>query len=70
MYRKSFNGWLKHWDFLLLDIACVQLAYFIVRIGMRGNLVSFRAHMYRDEAIILLVCELLVVFFSQPIKTF
>lgn len=30
MYKKSPQGWMKHWDFILLDIFCLQLA-FVVR---------------------------------------
>ena len=28
MYQKISNSWLKHWDFILLDLAGLQIAYF------------------------------------------
>ena len=40
MYEKISNGWLKHWDFILLDFICLQLAYVfscIVRNGMHNR---------------------------------
>ena len=27
MYRKDAQGWLKHADFIVLDLICLQLAY-------------------------------------------
>ncbi len=27
MYRKDSEGWLKHADFIILDMLCLQLAY-------------------------------------------
>lgn len=27
MYRKDSEGWLKHTDFIILDMICLQLAY-------------------------------------------
>ena len=27
MYQTGKNSWLKHWDFILLDLLCMQIAY-------------------------------------------
>ena len=27
MYQTGKNSWLKHWDFILLDLLCLQIAY-------------------------------------------
>ena len=35
MYRKDTDGWLKHWDFILLDMICLQLA-FVLAYGLSG----------------------------------
>ena len=29
MYKKGPTGWMKHWDFTLLDILILQFAYTI-----------------------------------------
>ena len=28
MYRKSSKSWLKHWDFILIDMICLEIAFF------------------------------------------
>lgn len=28
MYRKKGRGWTKHIDFMLIDIACIVIAFF------------------------------------------
>ena len=48
MYKKSPQGWLKHWDFILLDIFCLQLAFvvaYLVRQGLE-NPYSDQSHLY------------------------
>ncbi len=52
MYKRPVPGWLKHLDFILLDILCAQLAY-VAAYGLRHgfeNLVYEEA-LYRDLAI-------------------
>ena len=29
MYRKKGRGWTKHIDFMLIDMACIVIAFFI-----------------------------------------
>ena len=29
MYTQSTEGWIKHWDFILLDTLCLQIAYIL-----------------------------------------
>ena len=29
MYQKENNNWLKHTDFVILDVICIQIAFFI-----------------------------------------
>ena len=36
MYRKDSEGWLKHVDFMVLDMICLQLA-FILAYALRGK---------------------------------
>ena len=36
MYRKKTEGWLKHYDFILLDMVSLQLA-FILSYAFAGN---------------------------------
>ena len=37
MYSKIDSTWLKHWDFILLDMLMIQIAYvfsYIIRMGL------------------------------------
>ena len=34
MYRRRIKGWMKHWDFILIDLLCLHLAY-ILASGLR-----------------------------------
>ena len=36
MYRKPSEGWLKHWDFMCLDLFFLQAAYVISYIARNG----------------------------------
>ena len=29
MYKRKSDGWMKHFDFLLLDIVCLQIAFLL-----------------------------------------
>lgn len=29
MYQTRKNGWWKHWDFIVLDFVCLQIAYIV-----------------------------------------
>lgn len=37
MYRKNSSGWSKHIDFILLDLFCVQLAFYISYVMRQGD---------------------------------
>mgnify|MGYP005788804567 FL=1 len=66
MYRKSPQGWLKHWDFILLDIISLQAAFIIAyfsRIEL-GN--PYGDYLYRSEAFVFVLCQIAVFFFCQP----
>lgn len=38
MYRKNANGWLKHIDFMILDMICLQLAFMMAYFIKNGNI--------------------------------
>ena len=37
MYRKNANGWLKHIDFIILDMICLQIAFVLAYFIKNGN---------------------------------
>ena len=37
MYRKNSSGWVKHVDFILLDLLCIQLAFYFSYVADRAH---------------------------------
>ncbi|WP_418403352.1 sugar transferase [Blautia sp.] len=65
MYKKSAQGWLKHWDFILLDIICLQLSFIIAYHLRQGDGNLYADHLYSGVAISFILCQIVVMFFSQ-----
>lgn len=66
MYRKNSNSWLKHWDFIILDLVALQLAYvssFVLRMGM-DNL--YHNGLYLNIGIFIALVDICTAFFTEP----
>lgn len=62
MYRKDVQGWLKHADFIALDLICLQLAY-ALSYGIAGcGLSPYRSVLYRNMAIFLALIDFAMLF--------
>ena len=60
MYKKKYSGWLKHADFLILDIIVLQLSFYIaycIRHGI-GNM--YADQLYAGMAIVLLLIDIVI----------
>lgn len=60
MYRKKRRSWVKHIDFMILDIICLQLAFiiaYVIRFGI-GN--PYQDGDYRNLAIVFLLIDFFV----------
>ena len=69
MYRKDSEGWLKHADFMVLDMICLQLA-FILAYALRGKEMNLYGDiLYRNMAIFLGLADLVVIFTAGTIMT-
>ena len=65
MYRKAANGWLKHLDFILLDLLCLQIAFviaYLIRMGFRNPYADTR---YFGLAAFLMLADSVVIFFYE-----
>ncbi|MGN1147841.1 MAG: hypothetical protein ACI4TB_05425, partial [Lachnospiraceae bacterium] len=69
MYQKSSKGWLKHWDFILLDAVCLQLAFLLAYLVRHGMSNPYTKPVYRNEAIALVLIQILVTFFGESFKS-
>lgn len=65
MYKKSPQGWLKHWDFILLDLISLQVAFVIVYLFRIGVENPYSSSLYRSVAIVFILCQIAVLFFNQ-----
>lgn len=68
MYKKATKGWLKHFDFMVIDFFCLELSFLFaynIRQGV-GN--PFMVPIYRNMAITLFLIEILVIFFFETLK--
>lgn len=68
MYKKDSDEWLKHADFMLLDIICLQLA-FVLAYGASGyGFNPYKPMIYRNMAAFLVVSDLAVLFVMGTFK--
>lgn len=65
MYSKLSHSWLKHWDFILLDIVCLQVSFFVAYLVRHDGMDSYGFLFYRSEALILFMAQMLAVFFHS-----
>ena len=66
MYQRNSQGWLKHLDFILLDILVLQLAFFLAYDFRHGFfLIPYSKLLYRTMAVVLVFLDLMTaVIFS------
>ena len=69
MYRKRYQSWRKHLDFILLDFICLQIAYVLAFYLRHHSLNVYSYSLYRNIAIVLafvsVVAAILLDFFSE-----
>lgn len=68
MYRKDSTRWLKHLDFIILDLICAQAAFVLAYILSRNGLNPYSKVLYRNMAIFTEVADLVVLFVMGTLK--
>ena len=63
MYRKMSNSWLKHWDFIVLDLIFLQIAYVFSCVARNGFYNPYENQVYRNIGIILCLLDICAAFF-------
>ena len=61
MYRRKYQGWVKHLDFIILDVLCLQAAFaaaYMLRHGLRS---PYEDLIYRNISLILILIDVLVL---------
>ena len=65
MYRKSQSGWLKHLDFLIIDMISLEIAFISAYFLRNGIKNLFADVLYRNMAVVLLLLDIFVMFFWE-----
>lgn len=68
MYRKDNDGWLKHIDFIMLDLICLQLAYVLAFAISGYGFNPYASILYRNTAIFIEFVDILVLLMSNTLK--
>lgn len=64
MYKRAVGGWAKHWDFILLDTVCLQVAFiFAYFYRFHAFTVYSVRSAYRTSGIVLLFLSIVVAIF-------
>ena len=69
MYRKKNKEWLKHLDFIIIDLLCLQISFalaFISRHGITRN--PYSDSVYQNMVLLLIVFEFGYAFFIDGYK--
>ena len=66
MYSRSDSTWLKHWDFILLDLATLQVAYMISYMMRMGLESPYRSQLYLSIGAVICLADIAVIFFTEP----
>lgn len=65
MNKRAIEGLIKHWDFILLDVACLQLCFvlsFWINVGLYN---PYDIPRYHYQALVLFAAQVLVILFSN-----
>ena len=68
MYRKNSSGWMKHWDFELLDIVLLEFTFFLSYILRHPDNWYEMPRMYGRLGVLMLIIDIVVIFFSEGYK--
>lgn len=65
MYRRQTNGWLKHLDFIVLDLFCLEAAFVLAYWARIGWSNPYATRLYQSMAFMLLLMDVAVIFFGN-----
>lgn len=65
MYRKNNDSWLKHWDFILIDIICIEIAFFGAYFIRHIDEYVFNSELYIQLGILLVVFDLIAILINN-----
>ena len=68
MYKRKNNNWLKHADFLVLDLLCLLISFAVAYVIRHGLANPFATPLYRSTVIAWMVLDSIVLFGLNTLK--
>lgn len=68
MYQRKSNSWVKHYDFIIWDMICLQASFVLAYLFRHGNLFVYRNELYRNMGIFLVLVDCVVISFNSTFK--
>ena len=68
MYRQRSSGWMKHWDFVLLDLIALHLSFVIAYWVRHGISNPYVGQEYQQIGLVLLCTDLIILFFMESLR--
>lgn len=68
MYRKDSVRWIKHVDFIILDLICLQVAFVLAYAFSGYGANPYQLILYRNMAVFMEVADLVVLFVMGTLK--
>lgn len=68
MYKRKTQGWLKHLDFAMLDLCCLQIAYLIAYAVRHGGITAYGESVYLTTNLVMLLIDICVMAFFLTMK--
>lgn len=68
MYRRKNKGWLKHMDFIILDLLCLQVCFALAYFSRHGFGGNPHKVIYQNMMLVLVLFEFIYAFFLEGYK--
>ena len=65
MYNGTSNKWTKHFDFIIVDVICINVAFFLATLIYSGSGHMYNTSLYRNVTISLTLIHFCVAFFRN-----
>jgi exopolysaccharide biosynthesis polyprenyl glycosylphosphotransferase len=64
MLKRQDQEWMKHWDFMLIDVLCLQISLIIMSYIRRGVWIPYLDHTLSFQASVITLCHLAIMPFT------
>lgn len=68
MYQKNAGSWVKHLDFMILDIICLQISFFLAYLIRHQSIRIYQNDIYMNLAVVLIFMDVIVLLCMNTLK--